>query len=91
MQYMKFKDHFNKNPSQNFNKNSKVLKNLNQFQKPQKLGQRLWKYMIKMKKVSYQMTNKDLETENEVRKLKCLSLGDWEKERSLSIERDRGE
>ena len=47
---MKFKDHFNKNPSQNFNKNSKVLKNLKQFQKPQKLGQRSWKCMIKMKK-----------------------------------------
>ena len=33
MQCMKFKDHLNKNPSQNFNKNSKVLKNLKQFQK----------------------------------------------------------
>ena len=46
---MKFKDHFNKNPSQNFNKNSKVLKNLKQFKKPQKLGQRSCKCMIKMK------------------------------------------
>ena len=33
VQCMKFKDHLNKNTSQNFNKNSKVLKNLNQFQK----------------------------------------------------------
>ena len=75
MQCMKFKDHFNKNPSQNFNKNSKVLKNLKQFQKPRKLGQRSWKCMMKMKKVSYQMRNKDLETENEVRRLKSLRFG----------------
>ena len=40
MQCTEFKDHFNKNPSQNLKKNSKVLKNLKQFQKPQKLGQR---------------------------------------------------
>ena len=31
--------------------------------------------MIKMKQVSYQMRNKDLETENEVRKMKRLSFG----------------
>ena len=68
MQCMKFKDHLNKNPSQNFNKNSKVLKIFKQFQKPQKLGQRLWKCMIKMKKLSYQMRNKDFKTKNEVRK-----------------------
>ena len=43
MQYMKFKDHFNKNPSQNFNKNSKVLKNLNQFQKPPKVRSKIMK------------------------------------------------
>ena len=45
MQCMKFKDHLKnlknlnkkkkKGPSKNFNKNSKVLKNLKQFQKPQ--------------------------------------------------------
>ena len=34
MQCMKFKDHFNKNQSQNFNKNSKVLKISNNFKKP---------------------------------------------------------
>ena len=33
------------------------------------------KCMIKMKKASYQMKNKDLETENEVRKMKRLSFG----------------
>ena len=31
--------------------------------------------MIKRKKVSYQMKNNDLETENEVRKMKRLSFG----------------
>ena len=74
MQCMKYKDHLNKNPSQNFNKNSKVLKNFNQFQKPQKLGQRSWICMIKMKKVSYQKRNKDLETKEEVRNVRGLSL-----------------
>ena len=74
MQCMKFKVHLNKNPSQNFNKNSKVLKNLKQFQKPQKLGQRSCKCMIKREKESYQMKNKDLETKNEVRKMKSLSF-----------------
>ena len=87
MQCMKFKDHFNKNPSQNFNKNSKVLKNLKQFQNPQKLGQRSWKCMIKMKKVSYQMRNKDLETEKEVRKMKSLSFG-WLREGEKSVYRE---
>ena len=33
------------------------------------------KCMIKRKKVSYQMKNNDLETENEVRKMKRLSFG----------------
>ena len=43
MQCMKFKDHFNKNPSQNFNKNSKVLKNLKQFQKNPKVRSKIMK------------------------------------------------
>ena len=88
MQCIKFKDHFNRNLCQNFNKNSKVLKNLKQFQKPQKLGQRSWKCMIKMKKVSYQIWNRDLETKNEVRKLKSLSFG-WLREGEKYVYRER--
>ena len=34
MQCMKFKDHFNKNPSQNFNEKSQVLKISNNFKNP---------------------------------------------------------
>jgi len=91
MQCMKFKYHSNKNPSQNFNKNSKVLKNLKQFQKPQKLGQRSWKCMIKMKKVSYQVRNKDLETKKEVRKMKSLSFWVTERRREVCLSREIGE
>ena len=87
MQCMKFKDHFNKNPSQNLTK-LKILKNLKQFQKPQKLGQRSWKCMIKMKKRSYQMRNEDLEIEKKVRKLKSLSFG-WMREGEKSVYRER--
>ena len=46
--------------------------------------------MIRMKKISYQMRNKDLETENEVRKkleyLRSVLGG----EKAESIKRDRG-
>ena len=43
MQCMKFKDHLNKNPSQNFNKNSKVLKNLNPISKAPKVRSKIMK------------------------------------------------
>ena len=42
MQCMKLKDHLNKNPSQNFNKHSTILKNLKIFQKSQNLGLNAW-------------------------------------------------
>ena len=41
MQCMKFKDHLNKNLSQNFNKNSRILKNFNQFQKTLKVRSKI--------------------------------------------------
>ena len=40
MQCMKFKDHLNKNPSQNFNKKLKNFEIFQPISKPQKLGQR---------------------------------------------------
>ena len=42
MQCMRFKDHLNKDPSRNFNKNSTILKNSKSFQKPQNLGLNAW-------------------------------------------------
>ena len=43
MQCMKFKDHFNKNPSQNFNKNSKVLKKFQPISKTPKVRSKIMK------------------------------------------------
>ena len=39
---MGFKYHLNKNPCQNFNKNSTILNNPKIFQKPQNLGLNAW-------------------------------------------------
>ena len=50
MQCMKFKDHLNKNPFQNFSKNSKILKNPKNFQKPQNLGLNAWNAWIMREK-----------------------------------------
>ena len=55
-------------------------KNFINFEKPQSLSKipKVWskdmKCMIKRKKESYQMKNKDLKTKKEVRKKKCLSF-----------------
>ena len=70
-----FLNHLNKNPSQNFNKNSKVLKKSQTISKTLKVRSKIMKCMIKKEKVSHQMKNKDLETEDEVRKMKRLSFG----------------
>ena len=51
-----------------FDKRSQIIS------KTPKVRSQIMKCMIKMKKAPHQMKNKDLETENEVRKMKRLSL-----------------
>ena len=41
IQCMKFNNHLNKNQSQNINKNSRILKNFNQFQKTPKVRSKI--------------------------------------------------
>ena len=66
---------FEQKPTPHFNKNSKVLKKSQTISKTLKVRSKIMKCMIKKEKVSHQMKNKDLETEDEVRKMKRLSFG----------------